>query len=169
MSKKAKLYFLVLINLIAWGYVSYKIYGAIKGEDDIDFETSKLDVKKMDEMQKEDSVVLALNYPDPFLKGNGFLHKEKKQASSKDINISSVQNNKQVKHINTEVKVVVNDIKYVGLIKNTDKGIQTAIISINGISHFIKQKDNIDGHYVKDITPDYVLLLKGKELIKITK
>ena len=38
MSKKAKLYLLVVINLFAWGYVGYRIYNALQGDDDVIFE-----------------------------------------------------------------------------------------------------------------------------------
>ena len=67
------------------------------------------------------------------------------------------------------VSTPVLDIKYIGLVKNNDKGTQTAMISINGKSYFVKQKDVVEGIVVKEITVDFVLVLKGKERIIVKK
>ena len=73
MSKKAKLYLLIIINLIAWGYVGYRIYAALQGDSDVEFDNVKTVINKIEETKKEDSIVLSLNYSDPFLKGGNFL------------------------------------------------------------------------------------------------
>ncbi|MCZ8284299.1 MAG: hypothetical protein O9353_02500, partial [Bacteroidia bacterium] len=72
MGKKAKLYVIILINLLAWGYVGYKVYGALQGDDDPAFSMMSAPIKAIDDVAAEDKRSLSLDYPDPFLKGGSF-------------------------------------------------------------------------------------------------
>jgi len=172
MGKKSKLYLVILINLAAWGYVGYKVYTALQGDDDIELSHDTTEIKKIDEVKKDDTVLLSLNYPDPFLKGGNF---SKENRSS--YNSQSTNSNGNALHVKTvivqSVKPVVApipmDIKYVGMVKNSDKGTQTAMMSFNGKSFFVKQNDVIEGYSIQEITRDQVKLKKGKEVLFITK
>jgi hypothetical protein len=168
MSKKAKLYLLIVINLIAWGYVGYRIYAAFKGDDDISFENTNTTIQKIDEVKKDDSIVLSLNYSDPFLKGGSFA-KEHKQTISSTKNTTSAPTVKQSVKTPSVVSSPSLDIKYIGLVKNNDKGTQTAMIAINGKSYFVNQKDVIEGLSFIEITKDYIKIKKGKEIIFVSK
>lgn len=172
MSKKAKLYLLTLINLIAWGYVCYRIYGALQGDDDIVFEESALPIKKIDEQKKEDSVVLILNYADPFLKGGNYSKeiKPKSSGASANTNASSPKSSPTVvQPKKAEVAPVSLDIKYIGLVKNNDKGTQTAMISINGKSYFVKPKDVVEGILIQEISQSQLKIKSGKNSLIISK
>ena len=164
MSKKAKLYLLIVINLIAWGYVGYRIYAAFKGDDGISFENTNTTIQKIDEVKKDDTIVLSLNYSDPFLKGGNF-SKEHKQNTSSAKNTTSAPTVKQAIKTPSVVSSPALDIKYVGLLKNNDKGTQTAMISINGKSYFGNQKEVIEGFTVVEISKDFVKIKKGKEIL----
>lgn len=171
MSKKAKLYLLIVINLIAWGYVGYRIYGALQGDEDLAFESTSMPLKKINEDKKEDSVVLKLNYADPFLKGGSYA-KENKVKTGNPSNQSNQPTQKPspvapIKKV--EARPVNLDIKYIGLVKNNDKGTQTALISINGKSYFVNQKDIIEGFSFIEITRDYLKIKKGKEVLVVNK
>jgi hypothetical protein len=168
MSKKAKLYLLILINLIAWGYVGYRIYGALQGDDDVTFENTNTTIQKIDDVKKDDTIILSLNYPDPFLKGGNYT-KEHKQTTSSTKNTTSATAIKQTVKTASVVSSPTLEIKYIGLVKNNDKGTQTAMISINGKSYFANQKDVIDGYTVIEISKDFIKLKKGKEVIVISK
>lgn len=168
MSKKAKLYLLIVINLIAWGYVGYRIYGALQGEDDVAFEPANMSIQKIDEVKKDESIILSLNYPDPFLKGGNFA-KEHKQNAASTKNTTNKPNVKQAVKTPSVVSSPAFDIKYIGLVKNSDKGTQTAMISINGKSYFALQKDVIEGFLIVEISKDFIRLKKGKELKIISK
>ncbi len=171
MSKKAKLYLLIIINLIAWGYVGYRIYGALQGDEDLAFESNSMPLKKINEDKKEDSVVLLLNYTDPFLKGGNYA-KENNVKTGKSSNQSNQQTQKQspVAHIKkVEAQTVNLDIKYIGLVKNNDKGTQTALISINGKSYFVKPKDVVEDVVIKEISSDNISILIGKQLSLVKK
>lgn len=67
MNKKVKLYLLIVVNVLAWGYVVYKIYGALKTKDDFILETNNYKIRPVNTLKKYDAK-LNLNYPDPFLK-----------------------------------------------------------------------------------------------------
>ncbi len=171
MSKKAKLYLLIVINLIAWGYVGYRIYGALQGDEDLAFESTSMPLKKIKEDKKEDSVVLKLNYADPFLKGGSYAKENKVKTGS-----SSNQSNQQTQKPSpvapikkVEAQPVNLDIKYIGLVKNNDKGTQTALISINGKSYFVKPKDVVEGAVIKEISSDNISILIGKQLSLVKK
>ncbi len=172
MSKKAKLYLLIIINLIAWGYVGYRIYGALQGDDDVAFESTNMPLKKINEDKKEDSVVLKLNYADPFLKGGNFAkeYKVKTEHTSSHQSVNHSPKPIQVVQIKkNETAPVSLDIKYIGLIKNNDTGTQTALISINGKSYFVKSKDVVEGAVIKEISSDYISILIGKQLSLVKK
>lgn len=169
MSKKAKLYLLIVINFIAWGYVGYRIYAAFKGDDDISFENTNTTIKKIDEVKKDDSIVLSLTYSDPFLKGGSFLKEHKQNNTSSAKNSTSVPPVKPAIKTPSVVSLPSLDIKYIGLVKNNDKGTQTAMISLNGKSYFVNQKDVIEGLSFLEISKDFIKIKKGKEIIVVSK
>lgn len=169
MSKKAKLYLLIVINLFAWGYVGYRIYNALQGDDDISFENTNTTIQKIDEVKKDDSIVLSLNYSDPFLKGGNFSKEHKNTSTSTNHQSSIPKIEKLSNKAPTPVAVTPLDIKYIGLVKNSDKGTQMAMISINGKSYFVNHKEMIEGFKVVEISKDFVKLKKGKEILLINK
>jgi hypothetical protein len=165
--KKGKLYLLIIVNLLAWGFVGYKVYCALQGDDNIDLTYEKTDIKKIEEAKKEDSILLSLNYPDPFLKGGNFSKEKKSNYSS-----SNIKTEKQVVQSKSKQPIVIApilDIKYIGLVKNNDKGTQTAMINMNGKSFFVKLNDVIEGYSFYEISKDFIKIKKGKELIMISK
>lgn len=171
MSKKVKLYILIIINFIAWGYVGYRIYGALQGDDDVSYEQSNIPIKKINDAKVEDSVILLLNYADPFLKGGSYAkeNKVKKTNSSSSLSNQTPKTVQVIKVKKDESYSSSLDIKYIGLIKNNDKGTQTALISINGKSYFVKSKDVVERVVIKDITTDDIGILIGKQLSRIKK
>lgn len=172
MGKKGKLYLIILVNLLAWGYVGNKVYCALQGDDDIDLAHEKTAIKKIEVTKKEDSVLLVLNYPDPFLKDGNF-SKENKSNHSSANNHSTPNSNiiKPITQIKSKQEVVppALDIKYIALVKNNDKGTQTAMISINNKSFFVKLNDVIEGFAINEISRDFIKIKKGKEVIVINK
>lgn len=177
MNKKAKLYLLILINILAWGYVGVKVYNALQGDDDIKLNYTNSGIKKIELVNAVDSVKLVLNYPDPFLKKVTISGNKNTSYSSASKNTSVLKNNsKIVNNHNTSAKLSKVetapkeiDIKYLGMLKNNDKGIMTAMLVVNGKSVLAKLKENIDGYLVQDINDNSITLKKGKEILTITK
>lgn len=167
MSKKVKLYILIIVNLLVWGYVGYKVYSALQGEDHNMFEYETPRINKINDVLHEDSVTLILNYADPFLK-NG--DNSKTKIVSNNNHTSAKTNSVSINSSKPTVNIPLSiDIKYLGLIKNTDKGTLTALISLNGKSFFAKQNEVIDEIIVKEITNDNITILNGKEKIIVKK
>ena len=167
MSKKAKLYLLVVINLFAWGYVGYRIYNALQGDGDVSFETTNTSIKKIEEVKKDDKIILSLNYADPFLKGGTFTKEYKNSSMSANHNPSVSKTEKLSSKASTPVAAL--DIKYIGLVKNSDKGTQMAMIDVNGKSYFVKKKDVVEGISIQEITSESIKLKKGKQVLTIRK
>ncbi len=159
---------MIIVNLIAWGYVGYKVYTALQGDDDMELTHEDSHINKINEPLKEDSLVLNLNYHDPFLK-NGNFSSTRSQSSYKtnDNNVKNPNSN----HANLKTTIVSStvDIKYLGLIKNSNKGISTAMLNINGKSIFARQNDMVEGFIIKQITSESITLLKGKDKFVIKK
>lgn len=173
MGKKAKLYVIILINLLAWGYVGYKVYGALQGDDDPTFTGGSMPIKKIDEVAKEDQLTLSLSYPDPFLKGGNF--STIRSGGSKAPMASSGAPRQKPAHAvpakptPTLAAAPTLSIKYLGLLKNNDKGTQTAMLTVNDRSVFAKQNDVIEGYTIVEIGRDAIKIKKGKELLTIGK
>lgn len=173
MGKKAKLYVIVLINLLAWGYVGYKVYGALQGDEDITFSGGSAPIKKIDDVVAEDKLSLNLSYPDPFLKGGNFSNVRSSGTTSSG---SSSKASPARPHQAAVAKVTPSvaavpalTIKYLGLLSNKDKGTQTAMLNVNDRSVFAKQNDVIEGYTVIEIGKDAIRIKKGKEILTIGK
>lgn len=168
MGKKSKLYLLIIINLIAWGYVGYKVYTALQGDGDIELTHEDSRISKIKEPSKEDSLTLILNYSDPFLKNGNFSTTRSQSSYQTTENISKKINSNHISAKNTGISNAL-DIKYLGLIKNSNKGISTAMLNVNGKSVFVKQNDVVEGFVIKQITNESITVIKGKEKLVIKK
>jgi len=171
LNKKVKLYLLVIINLIAWGYVGYKVYSALQGDDDLELDRAMVSYNKITSSEKTDSVNLILNYNDPFLKNGNFSSQKHNSRSYNNKTIDSKTKHQNASVIKTPTLSVQPpvDIKYIGLVKNNTSGSQTALLSINGKSVFVKVNDNVEGFLIQQITNESILVTKGKEKLVIKK
>ncbi len=165
MGKKARLYLLAVVNFIAWGYVGYKVYSALQGDDDPEFNATQTSLKKIEPELKDNDVVLQLNYSDPFLKNGNFSGEHHVSVNSGGNHSTKPKaiSNSVTKPVNTIITQAPLDIKYLGLVKNNEKGTQTAMLSVNGKSQFVKPNDVIEGFIIKTIYRDSITAQKGKK------
>lgn len=172
MKPKAKLYVLVFINLMVWGYIGFNIYKALRGDDDSMLLQSSAPIKKIASLEVNDSITLNLNYPDPFLKGF--------QSEKTPNNTSITSANGNTNNVNTQKKFVIIktptvavtpaiEVKYIGFIQNNEKGTQTALVSINGKSHFASKGQVIEGVLFKEITTTEISIISEKKKLIIKK
>lgn len=177
MEKKGKLYFLILINLISWGYVGYRVYSAIKGEDDLSLVAQDTSFDKIESIYSKDSIHLKLDYPDPFLK-TGKFNAVKSENITEAISRKSLHSNQNISN-NKEKKKNINsglniqsqpkEMKYLGLLSNSDKGTKTALLSVNSKTSIVKIGDLIEGYTVNFISSSELILVKNKEKLVISK
>ncbi len=168
MNKKVKLYLLVVVNFLAWGYVVYKIYGALKTKDDFILENNNYKIRPVNTVKKYDAK-LNLNYPDPFLKDLHLTKAELNQSNSFQNN-SNKKNNNSNNTSNVKVpapsQTIIPDIKYLGFISNIEKGKQTVFVSINGKSIIVSRGQSVDDVLFKEISSsELVVIFDKKELI----
>jgi hypothetical protein len=170
MNKKVKLFLLILVNAFAWGYVAFKIFGVLQGEDEPEINLTNYIVKPITETEKKENQVLSLNYADPFLKNYKSEKNNRKSSSSGQISNNGVAA-KPITAKTTTINTVMPtlEIKYLGLVKNNDKGTQTALLTINGKSVFAKVNDVVDGVVIKQITPQEIIAIIGKQKLVIKK
>lgn len=173
MGKKAKLYLLVIVNLMVWGYVGYKIYGALQGDDDVDYSLNQTKIKTIDKPTEEVVEQLALNYDDPFLKQGNYSGNIPSKNSNSSRNSQNLVSQKQpvikVNTTKTVTPIPAFEIKYLGLVKNNSSGNLTALLNINGRSITVKQNDIVEGYIIKSISNESILAIKGKEKLVINK
>lgn len=173
MGKKAKLYLLVLVNLMVWGYVGCKVYSALQGDDEIDYSLNQTKIKTIDKPAEEIVEQLALNYDDPFLKqGNYSGNITSKNNNTSRNNQTSVSQKQSVIKVNTTETITPIpslEIKYLGLVKNSITGNHTALLNVNGRSVTVKQNDFVEGYLIKNISNESILIVKGKEKLLINK
>lgn len=174
MSKKAKLYLLVLINLLIWWYIGYKVYIALQGDEDNLSLQSSAPIQKITTTEVKDSIALSLNYPDPFLKG---FHSERSsthtssssQQSHHTSNTAQIVTKPVIAKTPTVATTPSIEVKYLGFIQNSDKGTQTALVSINGKSIFATKGQTIEGVLFKDITATELSVIIDKKKLVIKK
>lgn len=170
LKNKKAIYVLIPLNIIIWVYLGYSIYDGLRGEDIPIVETESTALKLKPENEGE-AYKLSLNYDDPFLKDGPKPKNNGNNASSNPNQQSTVV--KQMPAVKTPtVAPVVKppaDIKYLGLVKNNNTGIATALISLNGKSFVVKKGDVIETLSVKEVASDYVELKEGKNIMKISK
>jgi len=167
LNKKVKLYLLIVVNFLAWGYVVYKIYGALKTKDDFILENNNFKIRPVNTVKKYDAV-LNLNYPDPFLKDLPLKKTELNQSNSFQNN--SIKKNNSTNTSNVKVpepsQTIIPDIKYLGFISNIEKGKQTVFVSINGKSIIVSRGQSVDDVLFKEISSsELVVIFAKKELI----
>lgn len=171
MSKKAKLYLLVLINLLIWGYIGYKVYVALQGDDGNLSLQSSAPIQKITNTEAKDSITLNLNYLDPFLKGFQSEKTPHHNSSSSNSNTNNTITQKKPVVVKTPTIAITPtiDVKYLGFIQNTEKGTQTALVSINGKSVFAIKGQTIEGVLFKEISANELSIIVDKKKMIIKK
>ncbi len=168
LKNKKAIYILIPLNLFIWGYLGYSIYAGLSGEEE---EVPVTTVVKTLLKTDNDSVTysLKLNYPDPFLR-EGVKVREPNYSGTDNANVAAPKP-KAVAVVKTPTLAPkpADDIKYLGLVKNNTTGVSTALISINGRTHIIKQGDVVNAYTIKEVYSDYVELREGKTILKINK
>lgn len=175
MNKKIKLYLLILINILAWGYVGITIYNALQGDDDFVLDYGNTSIKNIVTDKKNDSITLSLNYADPFLKHNTNFKSSGQNKANNSIASEKTPINSKKPEINLSAKKTEEqekknlEIKYLGMLKNSDKGTITAMVNVSGKSLLVKNKEKFGEYTIIDISTNSITLKKGKEKMTITK
>lgn len=169
MNKKVKLYLLIIVNVLAWGYVAYRVYGALKGEDEFVLENTNYKIKPLNNSDTKSEPTLNLNYADPFLKDSKPEKFTNNNSKTNQISKNTNTLNVIVKQTKTITATPTIDIKYLGLVQNSEKNTKTALLNINGKTVFARVNDIIEGVTIKEIKNDEIIAQIGKQKVIIKK
>jgi hypothetical protein len=155
MKKKYTTYFLLFALLIVWGIIFYRIIKYISEQKELPLSNPK----EVRSVQKEvrDSVVLDLNYPDPF---SGELNSVLEPQLPAKANYS---NRYAQKHKDTTTKIIKTDEKilYKGEITNKTSSSKVYIISVNGKTRVLSNNKNDSIFIVNDLKESLMINYKG--------
>jgi hypothetical protein len=150
MKNKKLTYFLILIVLVVWGLIIYRVFASVGGDDD-PVPVASIKVNKVpynDYSIPKDTTKLLLNYRDPF----GLVKFKDTVTAVIKIDTKTIQS-KPVPPFNWGF------IHYAGYIRNSSSKKLIALVSINGKNEMLSEGD----------TKDQVKLIKNlRDSIKIS-
>lgn len=140
-----------------WGIIGWKIYAATKENDEVNLPNSQSLNLPSEKAEVPDTYQLLLDYPDPFL--------GKSTSPVKfNTNPNPVKNNTPIPPaIIPKQTNEWPEIKYSGLVKSPKDGKVVGFLSVDGVSHFVKNGDVVGVVSVQNIWRDSVMVYMGKE------
>lgn len=165
MKNKAITYLLFLIVAIVWGTIIYKIF-FYSESDGVQVRIDNTQVKE-NAQEHIDTFSLSLNYPDPFLKNSKVTPKNRANTPQTTQSQPGRKRVQKAAPQKQETIIVWPTIRYDGLIKS---GVNTtAIVTINGKSHFLK-KDEVEKEVkLLSITKDSIIVMYQQKTKTIKK
>lgn len=160
MKSKTTLWILIPAVLGIWGAIGWQVYVAMKGDDDnaapkvISSETA------VNNQIVPDTFSLLLDYPDPFTA----------QSAKPKANVKQQSQTAQTK---TTAPVPEQtqwpSIVYSGLVKQPSSGKMLGFLSVNGVSYFVKEGDEVGGVRVEELNNSSVSVRYGKRTNVISR
>lgn len=142
MKSKTTLWILIPAVLGIWGAIGWQVYAAMKGDEDnaapkvISTETGE------NKTIVPDTFSLLLDYPDPFAAQNTKPKVNVKQPSQTTQPKTTAPVPEQTQWPN---------IVYSGLVKQPSSGKMLGFLSVNGVSYFVKEGDEVGGVRVESL------------------
>lgn len=146
MKNKKMVYVLIPVVLLIWGYIGVKIF--TYGEEEVDAQPIRIDEIIAGKEEKPETKTLALNYPDPFLKGI------RNTSRKRPDNIPKRSPQKKVIPVNW------GSVTYNGFIKNQKNARKIALLNVNGKQYLAGKGEEFQQMSVVSIQQDSVLLEK---------
>lgn len=165
MGDKIKKYILLIVVVLIWGIIVFKIVN-LTNPTPPPFKTNYDSVKKL-QNSRIDTFNLLLNYRDPFVYYKNF----RKHESQASLSNTIVKGN-PIKKLTPKQEVKWPDVLYGGIIKNNLSGKQVFLITINSKEYLMKIKDTLEGILIKEVYPDSICLSNGssyKTFFKLNK
>lgn len=141
---KKSLYILIPLVIALWGYIIFQVVSGMNPS--LEVIRSKPLAQKI--KTKQDTLLLSLDYKDPFQVRSSFYSKPKANTKKK-----KVKKEKPIKQ-----QTIWPTIVYQGRMANVSSGKITAILVVNGAHHMIKEKEKLNGLKVVHCWKDSVKL-----------
>ncbi len=160
MKSKTTLWILIPAVLGIWGAIGWQVYAAMKGDEDN--AAPKVISTEIDEDKQivPDTFSLLLDYPDPFAV----------QSAKPKVNVKAQS---QITQPKTAAPVPEQtqwpNIVYSGLVKQPSSGKMLGFLSVNGVSYFVKEGDEVGGVRVINIAASKVIVEFNKTRREFSK
>lgn len=152
MKNKKVTYLLLVLSIVLWGIIGWKVYGAFNY-----IQPEIPTIKKEVVTNKKDSITLLLNYRDPFLGKYSSGNIVKDTIPAKRILVAASPTKK--------IEPVVPQIQYKGII-NIGK-VSMAILQKDGKVLTIKAGEEIDGFKLYKMDDNKIMLSKKQKKYEI--
>jgi hypothetical protein len=170
MKNKSTIYALLVVVLLIWGYISYKIYLGVKG-DEVAVPMVARTIKTKQTNKIDDSnYELALDYRDPFLN---------KAKAIESVNINYGNKSHYVALLNTKSvvskPVIIQEpinwdlITFKGCIKNPTTNKIIAMVQIHSNQHLLSEGAVSEGVKVLKLYKDSIRVVYKNETKTITR
>lgn len=160
MKSKTTLWILIPAVLGIWGAIGWQVYAAMKGDEDN--AAPKVISTEIDEDKQivPDTFSLLLDYPDPFAV----------QSAKPKVNVKSQS---QITLPKTTAPVPEPtqwpNIVYSGLVKQPSSGKMLGFMSVNGVSYFVKEGDEVGGVRVDNIAANQIIVQWNRQSKLVSK
>lgn len=145
-NKKITTYLLLAASVVIWGAIAWRLVKVFKKE-----ETVVQNAQPRPEVRKPDSVILLLNYEDPFLKDTMGQTSPWEEVS--EIN----QENREPAFLSQEPEVVQGPaFKFKGLLKAGKKSY--GLLDLEGETIMVSPREKIGDFYIVSITSDKLVV-----------
>lgn len=148
MKSKTTLWILIPAVLGIWGAIGWQVYAAMKGDgDNVGAVHGSPFTVPGSPSAIPDTFSLLLDYPDPFAAQN----------AKPKVNVKSPSQTTQPK-TTTPIPEQTQwpNIVYSGLVKQPSSGKMLGFLSVNGVSYFVKEGDEVGGVRVLTINPNHI-------------
>ena len=158
MKNKKGILFLIVSVAAVWGLIFYKVFTATGAEDTYSLPVAHTSVayESLDDYKLQDTDVLQLNYPDPFLKAElqtlPVVTAEPEKANSAPGAFFSARQSTAKPQVNWP------EISFIGTIQNAENKRRISLMKVNGKEHMLKEGDWTDGVRLLKNLRDSVLI-----------
>lgn len=156
MKSKTTLWILIPAVLGIWGAIGWQVYAAMKGDDDnVGAVHGSPFTVPGSPTAIPDTFSLLLDYPDPFAAQN----------AKPKVNVKAQSQTTQPKATApVPEQTQWPNIVYSGLVKQPSSGKMLGFLSVNGVSYFVKEGDEVGGVRVERLNQQLVSLRMGKQI-----
>lgn len=155
MKSKTTLWILIPAVLGIWGAIGWQVYAAMKGDDDTSAHKLVSTETSVNKQIVPDTFSLLLDYSDPFAV----------QSAKPKVNVKAQS---QITQPKTTAPVPEQtqwpNVVYSGLVKQPSSGKMLGFLSVNGVSYFVKEGDEVGGVRVERLNQQIVSLRMGKQI-----
>jgi hypothetical protein len=151
MLKSKKTFGLLLLVVIIWGIVGYKIYSQLTDDAVMTIREVALPGSYSDSV--DESMHLAFSYADPFLKNVTV-----KKVEFQRIIHKVTRPNKMPVIAKSAPVINWSLVKYYGLMSNASRAVKTGVVRFDEEDFFVREGDHVDIFTVLDVRKDSIKL-----------